>query len=770
MDPLSSIGSVLAIATAAAQICKAISRLRAFGEVPTRVYALRNEVTELEIVLRQIAGLLQQNGLTSDADQESLEVILKRTKDHLASLAETLKRVGHAFDGGKAKFIRRSAIWLNERELFQGLQDDIRAAKANLNILLGASNSVSVLTTTDETELHSNSISQALDQYQIALNNRMDQQYQGLNDRLDALSQIFLTEALQYRKESKETSILSEKTTSGSPDNETLRVHFAHYIPCRNWCPCSCHAKRKSRVTVPGIMESIFGKVFIGYTGLPILNKQCDFRGCKDRQKSAVTMEYWLPWWFVSKNLRLYIKDLPTTGPQLQLSTARRVPDASQSIAFAMQGNIEGLKYLFAQGLASPRDVSNSRGYSLVRWALYGGMHQYQTVQFLIDQGALVDDISYDNVWDFIFRGKCNDKEKWGLRCITEGGDGDWVEEQNFPLVHRIIFGLSSKSLKTELEENPNAVYATDGQRRTALDWATARAQLEDIRLLLSYGADPNSMDLTGRTTVLHAVDSHSVPCLRLILEAGGDPNPTLPKGVFRSSPLTAAGFAGMPEMLELLLEFGANPNACNPEGLTSLHSVARTQNVDCIAVLLRFGADLDAISNDGWTPLTTAIVYNNHQVLQCFVDHCYEYVMTAHLRGTQLLPIVAEHADIETMLILASSHILKLPSEIEDEGITASRHNLQQRWDYDERLSEAFEELITIAQAEDVDVGSIDTIMESGLFVSARSSFHSELAEAVAELNSPSLTFPDGSVGKADLEEDLLGPGEKKSPPNSGI
>ncbi len=141
MDPLSPVASVLAIATAAAQICKAISRLRAFGEVPARVYALRNEVTELEVLLRQIAGLLHQNGLTSDADQESLERILMQTKDHLGSLAEALKRVGHGLDEGKAKFIRRSAIWLNEGELFQGFQDEIRAAKANLNILLGASNS-----------------------------------------------------------------------------------------------------------------------------------------------------------------------------------------------------------------------------------------------------------------------------------------------------------------------------------------------------------------------------------------------------------------------------------------------------------------------------------------------------------------------------------------------------------------------------------------------------------------------------------------------------
>lgn len=184
------------------------------------------------------------------------------------------------------------------------------------------------------------------------------------------------------------------------------------------------------------------------------------------------------------------------------------------------------------------------------------------------------------------------------------------------------------------MEENPNAIYVTDTQNRTALDWATARVQLEDMSLLLRYGADPNNMDITGRTPVLHAVDSHNVSCLRLILEGGGHPNPTMPKGVFRSSPLTAAGFAGMSDMLKILLDFEANPNDCNPEGLTALHSVARTQNVDCAFLLLEFGADLNAMSSNGRTPLTTAIVYNNHPVLHLFVNRCYEYVITLRLNG----------------------------------------------------------------------------------------------------------------------------------------
>lgn len=240
-------------------------------------------------------------------------------------------------------------------------------------------------------------------------------------------------------------------------------------------------------------------------------------------------------------------------------------------------------------------------------------------------------------MWDFIFRSKCNEKEQQALRCITEGGEGDWVAEQNFPLVHKIIFKLSSKSLIDELEENPNAVYVTDAQNRTALDWATARVQLEDMSLLLGYGADPNNMDITGRTPVLHAVDSHNALCLNLILKAGGNPDPTMPHGIFRSSPLTAAGFSGMPELLKLLLDFEANPNACNPEGMTALHSVARTHNVDCALLLLEFGANLNAKSSNGRTPLTTAIIHNNHQVLQLFVDRCYEYITTMRLHGKYL-------------------------------------------------------------------------------------------------------------------------------------
>ncbi len=196
----------------------------------------------------------------------------------------------------------------------------------------------------------------------------MDQQYQGLSDRLDALWQLIPGGGPPPHIPSPdEIPEPSEKETTEASSIETLRVLISHRVPCRNWCPCACHVQRKLNVRVPGLMEALLGKMFIGYTAMPAWNSPCDFRGCRDRQTSYVTMEYWFPWWFLMVNLRLQLKYMPNAGPQMQLSSIRRVPDTAQSISFAMNGDIEGLRHLFSQGMASPRDVSDSRGYSLVR-------------------------------------------------------------------------------------------------------------------------------------------------------------------------------------------------------------------------------------------------------------------------------------------------------------------------------------------------------------------------------------------------------------------
>lgn len=201
----------------------------------------------------------------------------------------------------------------------------------------------------------------------MTLDTKMNQQFLDLGARVDALSQILIQGQAQSDRHSNEPPAYSEKNAYESENIEAVQVFLSTRSTCRDWCPCACHAKRKVNVTTPKIMENVLGRLFVGYAGLPMLNNPCDFRGCKDRQDANATVEYWLPWWFVTMNMKLQLKLIPSAGPQVQLSTTRRVPDSSQSITFAMKGDIEGLKYLFTTGSAGPRDVSNSRGYSLLR-------------------------------------------------------------------------------------------------------------------------------------------------------------------------------------------------------------------------------------------------------------------------------------------------------------------------------------------------------------------------------------------------------------------
>lgn len=135
---------------------------------------------------------------------------------------------------------------------------------------------------------------------------------------------------------------------------------------CRPGCSCACHSQQK--FITPGLVDRVLEQLFVGYAGLPLLSPRCNTDTCDQGQNPQVSVEYWFPLGFCwSQIIRLQLAYEPYVGPSMQLSTLRRVPDYARCVIFALEGNIEGLKGLFKHGSASPRDVSSSRGYSLLR-------------------------------------------------------------------------------------------------------------------------------------------------------------------------------------------------------------------------------------------------------------------------------------------------------------------------------------------------------------------------------------------------------------------
>ncbi|KAI0455479.1 ankyrin repeat-containing domain protein [Xylaria acuta] len=441
-------------------------------------------------------------------------------------------------------------------------------------------------------------------------------------------------------------------------------------------CRCACHST--GRVSMPGgLLNRVVGQLFLGYSGLPPLSPSCNIPSCEAAQKPEVTAEYWFPMGlFWSMIVQFNLSYQMNVGPQFEIKTLRRVPDSATCVNYAVRGNIEGLKGLFKRGVASPRDVSDTRGYSLLRWALYA--NQFETVRFLALQGA-DPDYRPQAITDLSPRTKAND-------LMLQG---------EFTTLHRIVTGLSSKDLETALQEHPEDIDKLDGLGRSPISWAAARGNEEHVTLLLSYGANTNILDVQLSGPVTYSADRSHAVCTHLLLDAHARTDPVLPPGVKIGTPLNcAARNADDPAVIELLLQYGANPDAIGVDRRTPLIHAARKNKADFAHLLLEYGANINAVASDGQTPLTTAIINNSHDVLAMLLDRWDEYSACPHLSGPNLLRVASQYGDYRTIEILSKTDHLRLRYNCEySEG--GFEEIIKLRHDMDEKLLAAFRNLL---------------------------------------------------------------------------
>ena len=155
-------------------------------------------------------------------------------------------------------------------------------------------------------------------------------------------------------------------------------------------------------------------------------------------------------------------------------------------------------------------------------------------------------------------------------------------------------------------------------------------AALDLGRRLLAAGANPDARvrkDLrdaprqrstggTGATPFFVAARAGDVELMRLLLTYGADP--FLPTAACRTPLMAAAGVGVSPgqdpgtneealEAFSLLLELGGDILAADAGGETALHGAAERGANEIVQLLVDRGADLEAVNARGWTPLTIA-------------------------------------------------------------------------------------------------------------------------------------------------------------------
>lgn len=551
---------------------------------------------------------------------------------------------------------------------------------------------------------------------------RVEEMLQAQANQVQAsqLNQVGSTYDMSTTRKERLPSYTKKYTPPAQSEGMGVRV-TPFLVTCRSGCPCACHLQQKS--SSPALLNRVLGRLFVGYSGLPLFSPKCSISTCSKSRASQVNLEYWFPLGFLSSAIvRLQIGYQPNIGTLLQLDTLRRVPDTAQCVSFALNGDIDGLKYLFEKGLASPRDVSTTRGYSVLRWALYG--KQYETCKFLIHAGAdadyrpiaASDNSPRNKACHFLLEGGLSDTASDALHTITKGGYYEgFIDEAGYTKTHKIVLGLLLLSLEDEIAQNPGDINVPDAMGRTPLAWAAARGDTRAIVTLLSHGADPNIMDVQLSGPLSNAASQGHTVAVRLLLEAGAFTDFRKPGNEKKGSPLNcAARNATDVLLLKSLLDFGADVDSSGTDGKTSLIHAARTDNASFAMLLLEYGANINAKSVDGSSPLTTAITYNSHNVLWLILDRWHEYSVCPRLKGPHLLQIAALYTDLETIRILAATDHFRMKYD-NQYTLGDSGNRLRQRPDLTEDLASAFDDLLSIINLLPDQRDSPESLMEAG-------------------------------------------------------
>ncbi|MDD4880938.1 MAG: ankyrin repeat domain-containing protein [Gallionellaceae bacterium] len=190
--------------------------------------------------------------------------------------------------------------------------------------------------------------------------------------------------------------------------------------------------------------------------------------------------------------------------------------------------------------------------------------------------------------------------------------------------------------------------YATADQ--LALIDAAQRGDRNGLEALLKRGVNPNGRpDLWGRSALIHAVERDDVAMVRLLLEAGADPD--LKAGSYR--PLGLAAFLGHARIARQLLRAGANPDLKSDDGNTPLTAAAGMNRLEAIRVLLAGHADYTLFNLEGRTALSVAALAGFEAAVRLMLESGVDANVPDRTGGTAMVSAgIDGHKPILALLV----------------------------------------------------------------------------------------------------------------------
>ncbi len=280
----------------------------------------------------------------------------------------------------------------------------------------------------------------------------------------------------------------------------------------------------------------------------------------------------------------------------------------------ALGGDLPRVKQIFGKSTESAR-VRELNGIRALKWAAYGG--HVDVVEFLLSQGVEENPPHPRRTpLHMAAAGGHKDVAKLlidkGAPLIPNGGYEPW------PL-HMAVYA-GDHTMAALLMDKGSDPDKWPKERCTPLHRAAELGRADLVRLFLDRGAEPNAK---GRPeSPLHcAAGASRTKVLKLLIARGGNVNHK--GGTAGRTPLhVAIRRGGSMETVKLLLENGADINALDENGETPLHEVAWHRDLALAAFLVAKGAITEVEDKQGRTPLSVARWRRKRDIVKLLEKH----------------------------------------------------------------------------------------------------------------------------------------------------